>query len=278
MKKALLVAASLASVCAGTALAADLPSRKAPSMLSPNPISYWNGLYAGVNIGYGWGAGGGNSNVWNLNGLNGGVTNSLSTSGNAGGVIGGGQFGYQQQIGKLVLIGAEADFQGTGMGGGGGSSSWIPVGNGSGGLTFVPNWSGGGQGVNIPFFGTVRGRLGLTPTSTLLVYGTGGFTYADVERNHGNLWGGGNASAWQTGWNAGGGAEWLFTRYWSAKAEYLYTDVSGGNTNWGNNWGLALNNVNNHTRWNTIRLGLNFHFSWLGAPIANNYTPVPGLF
>jgi outer membrane immunogenic protein len=63
---------------------------------------------------------------------------------------------------------------------------------------------------------------------------------------------------------------------WSAKVEYLYTDVSGGGTN-NNNWlyqnnlGLGLNSSNNHTRWNTVRAGVNYHFNWAAAPVVAKY-------
>jgi outer membrane immunogenic protein len=57
----------------------------------------------------------------------------------------------------------------------------------------------------------------------------------------------------------------MFMQNWSAKAEYLYSDIAGSNTNeFGWNTGLSLNNVNNHTRWNTVRAGVNYHFN-LGA-------------
>ncbi len=53
-------AASVAlALVAGSAFAADLPSRKeAPVYVPPPPSFSWNGLYGGMNIGYGFGAGG----------------------------------------------------------------------------------------------------------------------------------------------------------------------------------------------------------------------------
>jgi outer membrane immunogenic protein len=275
MKKFLLSAIALATLTA-SALAADLPSRKAaPAYVPPPPPPpMWTGFYAGLNIGGGWDAGNGNGNAWNLLGQNGGVTNGMS-----GGVIGGGQVGYNYQLNGLgggmgggmgggtgglggmgLLIGAEADFQGTSMGSNGNGANYYWFGN-----------YGDRTGVSVPWFGTVRGRLGLTVMPTLLLYGTGGFAYADVQRN-GGLFGWNNNSATQTGWTAGGGAEWMFMPNWSIKAEYLYTDVSGGNSNyWGGNWGASINNVNNHTRWNTVRAGVNYHFNWGAAPVAARY-------
>ncbi len=244
MKKVLLplifLAASLSS-----ALAADLPSRKgAPAYAPPPPVMSWTGFYAGLSLGGGWGAGNGNSNYWNLNGWNGGVTNNIS-----GGIIGGGQVGYNYQITPMFLVGAEADFQGTSMGGGA-QQSWL-----------LYNGMGVNQSTSIPWFGSVRGRLGVTIMPTLLVYATGGFAYGDTQRNGGAI-GWNYNSATQTGWTAGGGAEWMFMPNWSAKAEYLYTDLSGGNMNeYGWNAGVGLNNVNNHSRWNTVRAGVNYHFN-----------------
>jgi outer membrane immunogenic protein len=105
---------------------------------------------------------------------------------------------------------------------------------------------------------------------TLLLYGTGGFAYGEVQRN-GGVWGWNNNTATQTGWTAGGGAEWMFMPNWSAKVEYLYSDISGGNQNNWFNIGAGLNNVNNHTRWNTVRAGVNYHFNWGAAPVVAKY-------
>ena len=190
---------------------------------------------------------------------------------NSGGVIGGGQIGYNFQVTPMFVVGAETDFQGTSLGSGGGNNNnwgWLfgfpPV------ATARLNW-----------FGTVRGRVGITLLSPqLLVYGTGGFAYGEVQRNG---WLNQN-SAVQTGWTAGGGAEWMFFPNWSAKVEYLYTQISGTRSN--NNWlwafnpGWGLNNVNNRTRFHTIRAGINYHFNF-GSPapvsgeILNHYRARP---
>ena len=230
MKK-LLSAASLIALAlsAGSALAADLPYRKDEAVyVPPPPVVTWNGVYAGMNIGGGWGAGSGNSNYWNLYGLNGGVTNNLD-----GGVLGGLQVGYNYSLTPMFLVGLETDFQGTSL----------PTGTGAGGL----DW-----------FGSLRGRVGVTIMPTLLIYGTGGFAYGEFRDGFTQ------SSAIQTGWTAGGGVEWMFMPNWSAKLEYLYSDISGGDVN-NFNAGIGINNVNNHTRWNTVRAGVNYHFN-LGAP------------
>lgn len=53
MKKVLLSAISLA-VLTGSAIAADLPSRK-EAVVPPAPPPIWTGFYAGMNAGYNFG-------------------------------------------------------------------------------------------------------------------------------------------------------------------------------------------------------------------------------
>jgi outer membrane immunogenic protein len=256
MKKFILpLAATL--LAAGSAFAADLPSRKEAPVYTPPPPPppppTWTGFYGGLNLGGGW-QDSSSSNVWNNNwalvapgafpvGWGG------NNGGGSGGVVGGGQLGYNYQFGQWLLLGVETDFQGT------------SIGSSNGGA-----WGFGQNLARINWFGTVRGRLGVTfpGFSSILLYGTGGFAYGDVQRN---FWWNQN-SVVQTGWTAGGGAEWMFLPNWSAKVEYLYTDISGNNQNWGWNPGFGLNNVNNHTRFHTVRAGVNYHFNLFGAASA----------
>ncbi len=69
---------------------------KAPPYLSPAPVFSWTGFYVGAHVGYGW------------NRLSGTGTFG-SDSITAKGLLGGGQLGYNYQIGQFV-IGAEGDF------------------------------------------------------------------------------------------------------------------------------------------------------------------------
>jgi outer membrane immunogenic protein len=87
MKTKFLTIVVAAAAAAGTAAAADLPPYYYPS-----PAIYnWTGFYAGLNLGYQWGA----------------VSNF---SGDPSGIAGGGQIGYNWQVGQFVL-GAETDIQ-----------------------------------------------------------------------------------------------------------------------------------------------------------------------
>jgi outer membrane immunogenic protein len=258
MKTALSAIALAAVLAAGAAQAADLPYRKAPppAYVPPPPVMTWTGFYAGLNIGGGW-QDASSSNVWNPvwagapnwgPGPGWGAWNN-GNSGGSGGVVGGGQIGYNFQFSPWLVVGVETDFQGTSIGSNGGNGGW----NG---------WGGGVDTASINWFGTVRGRLGVTfpGMSNFLIYGTGGFAYGDVQRN--SWW---NNSVVQTGWTAGGGVEWMFLPNWSVKGEYLYTEISGNQQNAFFNPGFSLNNINNRTRFHTVRAGVNYHFNF-GAP------------
>jgi outer membrane immunogenic protein len=85
------------------------------------------------------------------------------------------------------------------------------------------------------WFGTARARLGFLPTARLLVYGTGGLAYGEVERNleYSNVFSGlvtsrswqGSDSSVRVGWTLGAGAEYALTSTISIRAEYLYLDL-----------------------------------------------------
>ena len=86
------------------------------------------------------------------------------------------------------------------------------------------------------WFGTVRGRLGLLVTPTILVYGTGGLAYGQTETSFSTLPVGfqctaffscaiGSSSSNRAGWAGGGGVEWMFAPKWTLRAEYLFVDL-----------------------------------------------------
>ena len=116
MRKHVLTLAGAATIALSSAgLAADLPSRAPPPPIVAVPIFTWTGFYIGVNAG--WGSRQNNSNdpVFldenlgvGLVGLNGtvlfpGIDDNTFT--------GGGQIGYNYQIGSFV-VGLEADIKG----------------------------------------------------------------------------------------------------------------------------------------------------------------------
>lgn len=236
-------------------LSSEPASRKTSSPATPTQPMDWTGAYAGLNIAAGWGANGGHPNNWNIDVVHGGFTNNVAADGAGGGVIGGGQIGYNFTLSPPFLVGAETDFEGTSLASGAGTGPGPLLNLNATSIVFFPGARGGG--VSVDWFGTLRGRAGVTALPSLLLYGTGGFAYADIQHSG---WGNGGSTL-QTGWTAGGGVEWMFMPNWSAKAEYLYTNVSGGNNRWNNNGLLiSLRDGATQTQWNMVRAGVNYHF------------------
>ncbi|MDP4593667.1 MAG: outer membrane beta-barrel protein [Beijerinckiaceae bacterium] len=103
MKHKLAAATLLAMINIPHAIAADLPSRNeayAPAAMEAPVRGYnWNGFYAGVNVGYGWGS------------FSKGASNLFKSP--TGAVLGG-QAGFNYQTGSLVT-GLEGDLYWSGM-------------------------------------------------------------------------------------------------------------------------------------------------------------------
>jgi outer membrane immunogenic protein len=205
------IAALLAAGIAGGASAADLPRpyNKAPAYISP--VYYdWSGFYIGANAGYGW----------------------VEDSGPKG-FVGGGQLGYNWQVGRLVL-GVEGDIQYTDM-------------------KQEETFGAVTASAKVKSFATARGRLGYA-FDRMMVYGTGGFAYTKTDLS---LTAGGASisdSKWSSGYAVGGGLEWAVWDRWSVKGEYLY--VHSGDVE------LTLAGVTASGTYNfqVARVGLNYRF------------------
>jgi outer membrane immunogenic protein len=220
--------AAVAVGLAGSASAADLPV-KAPYMApaAAIPVNNWSGWYVGGNAGYSWGS----SKIDYAqdpgpvfgapNFANGGA---ISSTVSPDSFIGGGQFGFNYQTGAWVL-GLEADInwrQDSQS-----SNFTLNAANDSLTLTDKQNW-----------FGTVRGRLGVSPSnlSNWLFYATGGLAYGNFKHSVSQFCNVGcgvnrsfSDSPTEVGWTVGGGAEVALNQHWSIGAEYLYLDF-GKNT------------------------------------------------
>ncbi|WP_375458220.1 outer membrane protein [uncultured Enterovirga sp.] len=254
MKKILLSSVALAMMSAG-AMAADLPSRRmAPAPYVAVPVFTWTGFYLGVNAGYGFSD---NNNNGTIGLPAGSVVNSAGTAGtltidngngnNRDGFTGGGQIGYNYQMGNIVF-GIEADAQYKDFGG-----NRANTGNytfvGTPGLAFAaPAATLSFRDRSSDYFGTVRGRLGYA-FDRLLVYGTGGFAYEE-NRN---------------GYAAGGGIEYAFTPSLTGKIEGLYVSMDQDRRVNPVYSGVAANIVTlNDTRqsdFTVVRAGINYKFN-----------------
>ena len=284
IKSRLALSVAVFALVAGTALAADLPLRKAPVVPPPPPPPLWTGFYGGVNAGYAFGdpvnavtsgsdvadAAKGASYFGMAAAISG--TSNIALSNN--GFIGGGQIGYNWQYTPNFLMGVETDFQGLTN-----SSSGSAFGAANEFKTGALVSTTSSASTSIDYFGTARLRVGYLPTPTLLLYATGGVAYAGVNFNYSASqsssaaafipgFGSASASSVRAGWTVGGGVEWMFMPNWSAKLEYLYYDLGGVNTSiplgtpllYASSL-LTNANYNGHI----VRVGVNYHFNF-GAP------------
>jgi outer membrane immunogenic protein len=133
----------------------------------------------------------------------GGAWSNIQSSfggGNASSVIGGVDAGYNWQLAPQLLIGIEGD------------ANWADL--------TVPAGSG-----DVNWLGSLRGRIGWSPTATTMVYFTGGAAWGTVSIPGVDTL---PATQAKTGWVAGGGFEWApWANNWLVRAEYLNYSFTG---------------------------------------------------
>ena len=282
IKNVLLAAPVAALLCAGSALAADLPQRgQAPAFApAPLPLFTWTGFYAGVNAGAGFGnrgarfAPGGNFLIPGAfpAGYPAAATAQLGGNGGGGnrnGFAGGGQIGYNYQVGSLVYgIEADLDF----LSGRGRKTNTVALGAPFAAGTTLTTSSGGGS----TYIGTVRGRFGIA-YDRFLPYITGGLAYGNTRNSSkvviapGGVSGIGNASAFTSGssdnvkfgYALGAGLEYAITNNFTVKGEYLYTDLGGRRSRTltsGTAPGYTFVTNRDSSRNQQVRVGLNYKF------------------
>jgi len=178
-----LLLAGVAALIAGSAMAND--------MGAPVPVASWTGFYLGANAGYTWSQNSTVNSVGSLPFLSplidpivaapvvAGVTTGIPV-GKTSGFIGGGQVGYDYQFDKFV-VGIEADIQGlSSRSASGTTANSMPI-------NIRPFLAAANTTLSatnrVDWLGTVRGQLGYTMSPALLVYGTGGLAYGEVQSN-----------------------------------------------------------------------------------------------
>lgn len=193
----------------------------------------------------------------------------FATSQRMDGVLGGAQIGYNVQFAKNCVADLEADFQGTGQRG---SSIFPPITEIFAGAAVTVVTTTGTLTQKMPWFGTVRARLGVEPSEHWLLYVTGGLAYAQIKSTAAimaTVAAPGGTATFATsstvnndraGWTAGVGAEWMFAKRWSAKVEYLYMDYGNINDGFAGVGTLAVLGISSHVTDNVLRAGVNLHF------------------
>jgi len=149
---------------------------------------------------------------------------SVSNSGfNPSGFNGGLQGGYNWQTGQYV-IGAETDLQ----------------------LSSADDMFAAYKFSN-PWFGTTRLRAGVA-MNNILLYATAGLAYGTGKIDFSSV----TESRTLVGWIAGAGIEVGLAPSWSAKAEFLYVDLSEHS--------YVLTGTTNGLSSAVVRLGVNYRF------------------
>jgi outer membrane immunogenic protein len=208
---------SVSLLVASAAVAADLTPIPAPEEAEAVvPVSDWNGFYAGVQAGPGFG----DTGKLRLTP----ITPALQTAFAPGfrgdfdnGVVAGGHLGYNWQMGRIVT-GPVLDL------------NFADIGDKQIGRSITPATYTIGR--DLDMLATLRGRIGYLVTDDLLFFATGGGAYGKVKFSYSQP---GSAATTTTsggqdsdfGYTVGGGVEAKLTERVSLAAEYLYTNLGG---------------------------------------------------
>ena len=224
LTKTATVATLLAASSIISALAADLPAKKAAADAYVRTIGNWTGVYFGLTAGYDFSA---KTQSTDIDGMDPTSYNRIN-----GGIVGG-QIGADYQFGSIVL-GVAGDY----------GKSWAS-------RTFVmPDAST--MKMSAPYVATVRGRVGYDFNNQLLAYVTGGWAGSSLSVT-GTSGGVGSADkASLRGYVLGAGFEYKYTSNISSFAEYRYYNYSNAN--------FPENMLIGDRKNSEVRAGVNYRF------------------
>jgi len=153
-------------------------------------------------------------------------SSNVGLLGEMSGGFAGGTLGYNWQSGPLVL-GIEAD------------AAWADVGASLDGVISS----------RIRDMGTVRGRVGYA-FDQVLIYGTGGYAWADNRLTILAV----PDSKVHSGWTVGAGVEVMFAPKWSVKTEYLFRSFES------QDYFAPFNIPSGTLELHSVQFGVNYHF------------------
>lgn len=258
MRKLFLATISFAALAAGAPAGAADMAVKAPSVVRAG-CAQFGGFYVGAHAAsttHNW--------TWNDRDawaaeVDSGLPHSVNASKNGFG--GGAQAGWNLQRGCTVW-GVEVDWTWASLR----SNTFNTDGDTGAALdTLAVN-------TKLKWYGTARTRAGVV-VDDLLIYVTGGFIFADIDRNWAvtdNIGGvfvtetfTDNHTRW--GWTVGVGTEWQLWSNWSIKGEALYANLTERDTVGNSNFAVLSGNSPSK-RFDTQdslwigRIGLNYRF------------------
>ena len=161
----------------------------APAAVETLPVASWAGAYAGLSAGYGFS----------------GRADSAATDIRTDGFVGGAFGGFNFQNGMFVY-GGEVDLNYAGL-----------------------NGDAGGIESQSALDGSLRARLGVAVTDSVLVYGTAGGAGQSLKIS--DAAGSDRQTMW--GWTAGAGVDVKMTENIFGRVEYRYTDLGNKDFNTG---------------------------------------------
>ena len=224
--KLLTMATAAALLCSVSAIAADLPSRKSPGAAPVNAVGTWTGVYGGLNVGYAFG---GKSRFVKSDG-------SVEDFNRVDGVLAGAQIGFDYQTGNFVG-GIAADL----------NNSWVSRSRLNDSATLNVKFAQS-------YVGTIRTRMGYSPTNNSLFYGTAGAALSNSSVETMNL----NTSVKEAqtrpihGYVLGAGFEHKYTGNISSFIEYRYYRFSASK--------FPLFDRTGDRNNSEVRTGLNYRF------------------
>ncbi len=277
------------------------PAFAVTRVLAPSPsVDGWTGFYLGGTVGYGRAdprvdTTGDATTISPIAGR--AFSNSIAFAGShtaeLNGFVGGGQLGYNYQIGPRWLVGFETDIQSSAQRGSDiftdtfSAPFCVAITGPPVHCTTAPfdGTATTDYQAKILWFGTVRGRLGALLTDRVLVYATGGLAYGRVKvagsTNVDGLLAVGApilrpgtsafaAERTNVGFAVGGGIEGKIVANWTWKLEYLHVDLGSldsvtpfprivvrGNVT------PAVGTMTTHTQFtdDIVRVGLSYRFA-----------------
>lgn len=272
--------AGIKSILLATAIAGATAFASTASAAGP-----WDGWYFGLNAGYGWtngdvefagDGGGGGDRLLNssLGGISSLAANTYTVDFGGDGFTGGAQLGFNWTNGSW-LFGVETDIQYSDL-----SDTFAAGSDADPHAIFLDAER------SLDWFGTLRARLGLMASPSMLLYVTGGLAYGGTDQSatlsrsatFGNFGTLGttpltcvsgvpciadSASSTSAGWALGGGLEFALGSMTTLRGEYLHVDLGEETLRMvavapSSGTGFATAKFDN--RYDVVRVGVNFKF------------------
>lgn len=168
--------------------------------VAPATAYDFNGLYFGIQAGYGWG-----NTEQAFGAIGGPYTVAPLEEADFDGFVGGAHLGFNFRASSNFLLGLEGDFE---------FSDEHGDDNGVGGDI---------NGVNANWQASVRARAGYLLSPDVLLYATGGVVFLDADLVKDNAPVETDSLSF-TGWTGGGGIEFAVSPNITARVEYRYSD------------------------------------------------------